>query len=144
MVPTAFVQLERLPRNTSGKVDRAALPMPPEQSAGADGYAAPQGELEERLAGLWAELLQVDRVGLDDNFFDLGGHSMLALQMRAAMQSRFGFELSIVDLFSHASIRSLMSHLGQHRSRPQEQISGSVRARRAREHFEQQSRNRRH
>ncbi|MFC6978502.1 phosphopantetheine-binding protein [Microbulbifer taiwanensis] len=89
MLPAAIVELGRLPLNANGKVDRKALPDAELQSAR---YEAPRGETEQTLAGIWAELLNVQRVGRNDNFFELGGHSLLALtlleRMRAAAWRR--------------------------------------------------------
>ena len=74
MIPTTFVSLEALPVLSSGKVDRKALPAPEEVSGEAEReYVAPRTPVEEMLAGIWAEVLKVDRVSADDNFFDLGG-----------------------------------------------------------------------
>ncbi|MDL5033561.1 amino acid adenylation domain-containing protein, partial [Pelomonas sp. APW6] len=77
MVPSAFVLLPSLPLTPNGKLDRRALPAPDLQALAARSYEAPQGELEEQLAALWAEVLQLPRVGRHDNFFELGGHSLL-------------------------------------------------------------------
>jgi amino acid adenylation domain-containing protein len=143
MVPSVFERMEQLPLTPNGKVDRKALPAPPDAPTRAANHDGPLGEMEEKLANLWANLLEVEHVGLDDNFFDLGGHSMLALQLRAAMQTQLGVELSVVELFSHASIRALMGHLNREPTAPIEKISVSMRAQRGRAHFEQRSRSRR-
>ena len=71
----------RLPLTPNGKLDREALPAPDLEAYGSRQYEAPQGEMEEILAGIWQELLQVERVGRQDNFFELGGHSLLIVQM---------------------------------------------------------------
>jgi hypothetical protein len=80
MVPQAIVALERLPLNANGKVDRKALPVP-EYAADADRYVAPRTPTEEVLAGIWAEVLGRERVGVEESFFDLGGHSLLGTQL---------------------------------------------------------------
>ena len=79
MLPSAIVVLERLPLNPNGKVDRKALPEP--EFVGTDNYEAPQGEVEEALAGIWAQVLGMGQVGRHDNFFELGGDSILSLQI---------------------------------------------------------------
>ena len=81
MVPSAFVMLESLPLTPNGKLDRRALPAPELGAYVSRQYEAPQGEVEEILAGIWQELLRVERVGRQDNFFELGGHSLLIVQM---------------------------------------------------------------
>src|SRR6185369_8928663 len=78
MVPAAYVAVETWPRTPTGKLDRAALPAPADTAYGVAAYEAPQGDTEQRLATIWADLLHVDRVGRHDNFFALGGHSLLA------------------------------------------------------------------
>src|SRR4051794_41768438 len=78
MLPAAYVGLERLPLTPNGKLDRKALPAPEAGAYAARGYEAPLGEMETRLAALWAEVLQVERGGRQDHFFELGGHSLLA------------------------------------------------------------------
>jgi acyl-coenzyme A synthetase/AMP-(fatty) acid ligase len=79
MVPAAYVRLERLPLTANGKVDRRALPLPEGDAYAVRGYEAPVGEMERAVAAIWAEVLKVERVGRQDNFFALGGHSMLAV-----------------------------------------------------------------
>ena len=107
MVPSLIVVLDALPLNANGKIDRKALPAP--VFDGGEAYEAPEGELEIRLAQIWAEALGVERVGRQDNFFELGGHSLLALtlveRMRAAgirAQVRELFEQPVLSAFADA------------------------------------------
>jgi amino acid adenylation domain-containing protein len=105
MVPGAIVVLESLPLNTNGKVDRKALPDHGFDDARA--YEAPQGDVEEGLAKIWAELLGVDRVGRSDNFFELGGHSLLALRMQALGGQRLEAKIALRDCFEQPSLAAL-------------------------------------
>lgn len=99
MLPTVCVQLDRLPLTPNGKVNRFALPPPPSPPIKGE---APRGNTEERVAGIWAELLEVDHVERSDNFFELGGNSLLATVLVRRIRSEFGVELEIEDVFSTA------------------------------------------
>jgi len=112
MVPSTFVRLECLPISAHGKVDRAALPQPTaENELNDDSFADAQSEIEQWLAGLLTGLLGVPRVGRNDNFFNLGGHSLLGAQLIAKVQQRFGVELSLRSLFDHPTIAEISSEI---------------------------------
>ncbi|HSK76523.1 MAG TPA: amino acid adenylation domain-containing protein, partial [Thermoanaerobaculia bacterium] len=110
MVPSAFVPLAALPLTPNGKVDRKALPSPapvsrdllPEENRSA---------LEDAIAGIWCEVLGVPRVGGEENFFDLGGHSLLLTRVQALLSDRLGREVSLLDLLTHTTVRALARHL---------------------------------
>ncbi|MCW3842672.1 amino acid adenylation domain-containing protein [Micromonospora yasonensis] len=106
MVPSAFVLLDRMPLNANRKVDRAALPAPRRGGAGV-GATAPDTPLRKALAERWAAVLGYDRVGIDDDFFDLGGDSFKAIKALAGTDPA----ISVLDLFRHPTIRSLTEHL---------------------------------
>src|SRR6185369_13582864 len=98
MVPAAFVMLEALPLTPNGKVDRRALPAPERQSL-AESFVPPRTPVEEILAGIWSEVLGLERVGATDRFFDLGGHSLLATRVMSRLRSAFDVDVPLRDLF---------------------------------------------
>jgi amino acid adenylation domain-containing protein len=112
MVPSAFVPLEKFPLTPNGKVDRKALPRPDFEAAADQGkFVAPGTPVEILIAGIWSEVLGVKRVGLHDNFFDLGGHSMLMVQVQARVAEKLNKEISIVEMFQYPTPGSLARHL---------------------------------
>ena len=115
MIPSVFVPLDALPLTPNGKIDRKALPAVdgrrPELEAA---YVPPSSEVEERLAGIWQEVLGLDRVGMHDNFFELGGTSLSLVQVRSALQAAFGTStISLVDMFRHPTVASLAARVAQ-------------------------------
>ncbi|HYO12245.1 MAG TPA: amino acid adenylation domain-containing protein, partial [Thermoanaerobaculia bacterium] len=133
MVPADFVTLEAMPLSPNGKVDRKALPAPERRAGGSKTAATPRTELEETIAGVWREVLQVERVGVFDNFFDLGGHSLLLAQALAALQGRLGLEITMVELFQHPTIAALAEHLGAKASARRAAPAGPSRTQQARD-----------
>ncbi|MET3498349.1 amino acid adenylation domain-containing protein, partial [Variovorax boronicumulans] len=117
MVPAAFVELTALPLTRNGKVDRAALPEAPGQVAAAPAYEAPIGPVEETLARLWAELLAVPRVGRQDNFFALGGHSMLAIPLLERMRAE-GLPAEVRAMFAAPTLAALAALISEGHSAP--------------------------
>jgi amino acid adenylation domain-containing protein/non-ribosomal peptide synthase protein (TIGR01720 family) len=114
MVPSEFVIVDALPLSPNGKVDRRALAQLSGQRLEPEtAYVAPQTELERTLAAMWQELLRVDRLGIHDNFFDLGGHSLLLVQLRSKLEDAFARSLSIVDLFQNPTVASLAVFLAE-------------------------------
>jgi amino acid adenylation domain-containing protein len=111
MVPSAFVTLERLPLTPNGKLDRKALPAPELDAYVTRRYEPPQGEVEEILAGIWQELLKVERVGRHDNFFELGGHSLLAMRALSRVRQRLNIDLPIKALFDAPVLEALAVRL---------------------------------
>ncbi|ONI92032.1 hypothetical protein ALI22I_06250 [Saccharothrix sp. ALI-22-I] len=106
MVPAAFVRLDRFPLTPNGKVDRQALPDPDNARPDlAEPFTAPGTPLEQAIAAIWAEALWVDEIGLDDDFFDLGGQSLLATQVAATMRERLGVDASLRLLLDEPTIR---------------------------------------
>ncbi|HEX8246397.1 MAG TPA: amino acid adenylation domain-containing protein, partial [Longimicrobium sp.] len=111
MVPAAFVALERLPLTANGKLDRKALPAPEGDAYGRRSYEAPLGEVEAALAGIWGEVLGVERVGRWDHFFELGGHSLLAITLIERMR-RAGLHTDVRTLFTTPVLAELALAMG--------------------------------
>ncbi|KAF9950280.1 hypothetical protein BGZ72_008039 [Mortierella alpina] len=111
MVPAAFVRLDALPLTANDKLDRNALPAPDHEDFASEAYEEPQGEIENILASIWAELLNIKRVGRNDGFFVLGGHSLLAVRMISRIRAMLGFELSLRTLFEAPTISELAPRL---------------------------------
>ncbi|HEX7335226.1 MAG TPA: amino acid adenylation domain-containing protein [Pyrinomonadaceae bacterium] len=112
MIPARFVFIETLPLTPNGKVNRRALPAPDGTSDDATAtYVSPQTPTEEVLVNIWADVLQIERVGVCDSFFDLGGHSLLATQVMSRIREAFGFELPLRELFDHPTVRELAQQL---------------------------------
>lgn len=136
MIPVRFQMLRRLPLTASGKIDRLRLPAPSTRRPPLQqDYVAPSGDLETRVAGVWADTLGIDRVGVLDNFFDLGGNSILSLRALAAMNRELGLKESVVVLFQFPTVRGLADHVdnaGPQRSAAMRQArEGATRQRRA-------------
>ena len=112
LVPSELVFLEELPLNVHGKVDRKALPPPTGETSRAE-HVPPRDERERAVAALWSEALGVERVGIHDNFFDLGGHSLVLARVHVLLWERLGREIPIVDLFRHPTVASLARRLAE-------------------------------
>ncbi|HEU4885054.1 MAG TPA: amino acid adenylation domain-containing protein, partial [Longimicrobium sp.] len=119
MVPQAYVVMDVFPQTPNGKVDHAALPAPVDDAGAAEAAAAPQGELEQAVAAVWREVLGLDSVGVNDSFFEVGGHSLLLARLQEALRAALGRDVSIVDLFQYPTIASFAAHLDA-RARPAE------------------------
>jgi amino acid adenylation domain-containing protein len=113
MLPSAFVSLGKLPLTPNGKLDRRALPAPDETRPQLDvTYALPRNEIEKSIALIWQQILRVERVGRDDNFFDLGGHSLLMVQVHSAIRKSFPTDVSMIDMFRYPTVGRLAEYLG--------------------------------
>lgn len=111
MIPGAFVVLSQLPLSPSGKVNRRALPAPDAVACQSGAHEAAQGPMEERLAAIWRDVLDVQRIGRRDNFFDLGGHSLVALQALTQITQSCRCALTINDLYRHPTVAELAAHI---------------------------------
>jgi len=117
MVPAVFVPLESLPLTPAGKVDRRALPAPDgARPVTETPFVAPCDDLEQTVAAVWRGALGLAEIGAGDNFFDLGGHSLLLIQVRGELRRRLGREVPIVELFRYPTVAALAGYLGQPRA----------------------------
>jgi acyl carrier protein len=134
MVPSHVVPIETLPRLPSGKVDRQALPaVAPVRKA----HEPPPEGRARRVASIWAELLKVEQVGLQDNFFDLGGHSLLLIQLQRRLQEQLSIEVSVMDLFQHPTVADVVRLIDREQAAPASAQPHEDRARRQRSSFMQ-------
>lgn len=106
MMPSVLVVLAALPLTPNGKVDRQALPVP-EQRHSEPAFVTPQTPIEKELANIWSEVLNIEQVGIYDNFFDIGGHSLIATQLMSRVRTRLGVELPLRELFASPTIKEL-------------------------------------
>lgn len=114
MLPAKFVFLEGLPLTDNGKINRQLLPVPeserPEMTVS---FVSPRSSLERTIADIWQQALNIEQIGIHDNFFDLGGYSLLMVRTQAQLQTQLDREIPIIDLFQYTTIASLADHLSQ-------------------------------
>jgi amino acid adenylation domain-containing protein len=112
MLPDYFVQMQELPLTINGKVDKKQLPQPEELAveSGVE-YVAPQNETEERLATIWQDILGVEKIGIKENFFECGGHSLKAMKLLARVHREFNVKLKLEDMFNNSSIEEMSKEL---------------------------------
>jgi natural product biosynthesis luciferase-like monooxygenase protein len=119
MVPAQFLIAPSLPLTPNGKVDRKALSVQAPLGSHEQGeHVAPQGRLEQQIAAIWQTVLHVEQVGIHDNFFDLGGHSLLMAQAHSELRRRLQVELPLVKMLEYPTISSLATYLGQPQAAP--------------------------
>jgi amino acid adenylation domain-containing protein len=112
MIPAAFILMDILPLNPNGKVDRQALPSPSADRFESEvTFVSPVTDIERTIASIWQDVLSVNRVGLHDNFFDLGGHSLLMAKAHMKLQEALGREFSLIHLFRYPTVNSLAEYL---------------------------------
>jgi amino acid adenylation domain-containing protein len=132
MVPQHYVVMDALPLSPNGKVDRGALPAPLGQRSEAEA-SVPSSDLESAIAQVWRRALELDQVGLDENFFDLGGDSLKLVEVHSELQKLFQADLSLTDLFEHTTVRSLAARLAEEGQSQSNFAEEEERARRQRE-----------
>jgi amino acid adenylation domain-containing protein len=112
MIPSAFVMLDALPLLPNGKLDRRALPSAEGSRPALDAhFIAPSNEIERTIAGVWQEVLRLEKVGLNDNFFDLGGHSLLMIQANSRLREALNRNISMVEMFQYPTVSALARYL---------------------------------
>ena len=109
MVPAQFVFLDVLPLTPNKKVDKRALPVPEKTAVVSAMYVPPKTQAEVDVAAIWRDLLKHERVGTNDNFFDLGGHSLLVVQLQSRLRQKFGTEITLVELFQMPTVAAIAS-----------------------------------
>jgi amino acid adenylation domain-containing protein len=125
LVPGVVVELERMPVSGSGKLDRKALPEGVGGREGAgEAFAPPRNAVELTIASVWQKALQIDSVGIDDNFFDLGGHSLLIIRVHSELRDGLKPDLSVIDLLKYPTVRSLAAYLTAGGSEPAPEDDG--------------------
>lgn len=139
MLPSSYVFLERLPLTANGKVDRKALPEEAGSRASVGvGRHEARTEVERKLAQVWREVLEVEQVGVEDNFFDLGGHSLLVLQLQGRLKGVLERQVTMVEIFEHPTIRALAGHLSEAPARTEKVRGVAERAQKQRAAFKRQ------
>ncbi|WP_409372121.1 phosphopantetheine-binding protein [Pseudobacteroides cellulosolvens] len=111
MIPTYFVEMEKIPFTSNNKIDKKALPEPEENINSGVEYVAPESETEEILTEIWHRILDVDKVGVKDNFFDIGGNSILLIQMHSQVDRRFPGKTMMMDLFAYPTVSKLANFI---------------------------------
>jgi acyl carrier protein len=129
MVPATFLQLDCFPLTSNGKVDRRALPSPDGRQFDTGAcYVAPRNDSERVLAGIWQQVLKLDRVGAHDNFFDLGGDSLQLIRVKNQIREELAVDLPVVELFRYPTVDSLSRFLSENQTRGAELEQSEQRA----------------
>ena len=116
MIPGYFMVIDEFPISVNGKLDRHSLPVPDTTQLGNAEFIEPDGDIEVKIAKIWQDLLGIRKVGVDDNFFEVGGHSILMAQLQQKLKDQVAVEASLVDLFRYPTIRSFSSFVTQKES----------------------------
>ncbi len=122
MIPSLFVLLDALPLSANGKIDRRSLPAPDLSQSRQDSYVAPRDNVERQLCEIWEKLLKVSPIGIKDNFFNVGGHSLLALRLMAEVQQHFQRTLPLAILFEKGTIKELAKILREQIASPESSL----------------------
>jgi amino acid adenylation domain-containing protein len=125
MIPSYFISLEKFPLNPNGKIDRKTLPQPEVKTGGE--YIAPSNENEEKLVQIWADVLglEKEKIGVNDNFFDLGGNSLKVMQVSTKLKETFHQDIPVIAMFQHTTIGSFAHYLNPEQTRARAQLHSS-------------------
>lgn len=123
MLPNAFVLLSELPLTANGKIDRQGLPALDKNILSATKYVSPQNETQKIISSIWQEVLQIEKVGIYDNFFQLGGNSLLLIQVNRKLQEKLSIDLPVVELFNYPTIKDLSLHIAGKAENKDEELS---------------------
>jgi amino acid adenylation domain-containing protein len=116
MIPTAIMTVDSFPLTANGKLDQSRLPVPAERATARQVCAAALTPIEQRLTAIWQEAFNLEQVGVEDNFFDLGGHSVLAMRLMTMLSDGFAVQLPFLAIFEYPTIRMMASHIDQLKS----------------------------
>ncbi|WBW99496.1 non-ribosomal peptide synthetase [Oceanirhabdus sp. W0125-5] len=111
MIPTKYIRLDKMPVTSNGKVNRKALPVPEGNMETGVEYAPPTNEIQEKLVQVWEEVLGVNRVGINDNFFDMGGHSLKAIKLMSKIHKIFNVEVPLSEIFNRPVLKELAKYI---------------------------------
>ncbi len=135
MIPSYFIQLEKLPLTANGKVDRKALPEPDGNISTGTVYEAPTNEIEEILVNIWQEILKIEKIGINDNFFELGGHSLKAANLAAKIHKALNIEIPLREIFKAPTIKGISEYING----SEESIYSSIDLAEEKEYYEMSS-----
>lgn len=147
MLPRYILRLPHIPLTPTGKVDRKALPAPHTQSVAAAAYVAPRNDIERTVVEIWQDALGVDKIGINDNFFDLGGHSLLLVNVYDRLQAAFQKSFPLVEMYRYSTVLALTTYLSGsdtddgHASQVQDRASRQKEALRRQQQLAQRGRN---
>jgi amino acid adenylation domain-containing protein len=126
MIPNYFVYLEKFPLNQNGKLDRLNLPEPKEKDLEKNKYTSPKTEIEKKVAKIWQEVLNVKKISRNDNFFNLGGHSLKAIQVLSRINSQFKIDLGLKDVFESPTIFEIVNRIKKRKKKKFFEIKGGI------------------
>ena len=125
MIPSNYMMLEEFPLTPNRKIDRKALPLPEKIRPDLDNFVIPKTKMEQEIAQIWQEVLQVEKIGIHDNFFDLGGHSLLMVKVHSKLREKFSRDVSLVEMFRHPTISALVTYFSNTSNKEQPDNSSS-------------------